>query len=48
MSADFLSRVRAEALHRIEAERFEAAVVAEIQVIRRQSRNPLIFIAIIF
>ena len=36
MSADFLSRVRAEALRRIEAERFEAAVVAEMQAIRHE------------
>jgi hypothetical protein len=35
MSSDFLSRVHAEALRRIEAERFEAAVIAEMVAIRR-------------
>ena len=37
MSADFLSRVRAEALRRIEEERFEAAVVAEMKNIRHEA-----------
>jgi hypothetical protein len=36
MSSDFLSRVHAEALRRIEAERFEAAVVSEMGAIRRE------------
>lgn len=36
MSADFLSRVRAEALRRIEAERFEKAVIKMIEDIRRE------------
>lgn len=36
MSADFLSRVRAEALRRIEEERFEEAVKAEMVAIRRE------------
>ncbi len=36
MSNDFLSSVRAEALRRMEAERFEAAVAAERQRIREQ------------
>ncbi len=36
MSADFLSRVRAEALRRIEEERFEEAVKAEMLTIRHE------------
>jgi hypothetical protein len=36
MSADFLSRVRAEALRRIEEERFEHAVIAEMRKIREE------------
>ena len=38
MSADFLSRVRAEALRRIETERFESAVIAEMRKIREEER----------
>lgn len=38
MSDDFPSRVRAEALRRIEAERFEAAVVAEMRRLREEHR----------
>jgi len=38
MSADFLSRVRAEALRRIEEERFEGAVIAEMRKIREEER----------
>jgi len=38
MSADFLSRVHAEALRRIETERFESAVIAEMKKIREEER----------
>ena len=38
MSTDFLSRVRAEALRRIEEERFEKAVIAEMKNIRLQNK----------
>jgi len=38
MSADFLSRVRAEALRRIEEERFERAVLIEMKKIREEER----------